>query len=431
MDSRSGGISLFLTTQLANGVNLHIRQTTQFKTINFSIKFRRPLTEKAASERSVLSNVLHHSNEKFNTTAAFRNYLDDLFGTVLYFDTSKRGYEHTLFLNVETVNDQYLKESTVLNDVLETLYYAIFKPNFDNGQFVPSIVEREKDMVLERINSIFDDKTRFAQTRLTQILRPNHAASISANGTAQEVEAITPASLTEAYHAMIAQDEIDIYVVGDVDVEAITEKLREYLPFKDREPLADQTVRNSMPTTIEPYTNEQHEMKQGKLHIGFKAPIFFGDEDFPKMQIFNGIFGGYAHSKLFMNVRERESLAYYASSSYASHYGLMYVVSGIEPANEQKAIEVIDEQLQAMQNGEISDLELAQTKAMLTNQMKEALDSARGQIEIFDQYKDLNESFTFDTWAARWANVTKEDVQQMAGLIEKEAIYFLCGKEEN
>ena len=171
-------------------------------------------------------------------------------------------------------------------------------------------------------------------------------------------------------------------------------------------------------------------MKQGKLHIGYNTKVRFGDEDFAKMQIFNGIFGGYAHSKLFMNVREKESLAYYASSSYAAQYGLLFVVSGIEPSNEQKAREVIQEQLTAMQNGEISDLELAQTKAMLINQLKEALDSSRGQIEIFDQYKELNEPFTLDTWTARWQAVTKEDVQQMAKQVEQEATYFLCGKED-
>ena len=135
-------------------------------------------------------------------------------------------------------------------------------------------------------------------------------------------------------------------------------------------------------------------MKQGKLHIGYSTPVRFGDKDFAKMQIFNGIFGGYAHSKLFMNVREKESLAYYASSSYSSHYGLLFVVSGIEPTNEEKARDVIAKQLTSMQNGEITDLELAQTKAMLINQMKEALDSPRGQIEIFDQYKGLDEFFT-------------------------------------
>lgn len=420
---------MFLTTQIAKGVSLHIRQTTQFKTVNFSIKFRRPLTARDAAERTVLSNVLQHSNEQFKTSAAYRIYLDDLFGTVLYFDTTKRGAEHTLLLNVETVNDQYLVNSNVLQEVLQLLHTAIFKPNLENGHFVPSIVEREKKMVLERIHSIFDDKTRYAQMRLTQILRPNQPASISANGTIEEVEAVTPDSLVATYESMIANDLIDIYVVGDIDIEEMTEKLKQALPFSDRDPQQDNGEKQEG-YDVEPYTKEQHEMKQGKLHIGYSTPVYFGHEDFPKMQIFNGIFGGYAHSKIFMNVRERESLAYYASSSYASHYGLVFVVSGIEPSNEQKAIEVVNEQLTAIQNGEITDLELAQTKAMLTNQLKEALDSARGQIEIFDQYKELNEAFIIDTWADRWQAVTKEDVQNMAQQIKQEAIYFLCGKED-
>lgn len=420
---------MFLTTQLAKGVSLHIRQTTQFKTVNFSIKWRRPLTVKDAAERTVLSNVLQHSNEKFKTSAAFRSYLDDLFGTVLYFDTTKRGNEHTLLLNVETVNDQYLANSNVLQEVLELIHTVIFKPNLENDVFIPSIVEREKEMVLERIHSIFDDKARYAQYRLMQILRPNHPASISANGTIDTVKAVTPESLKAAYDSMLQNDTVDIYVVGDINIEEVTEKLRQVLPFTDRE-LHEKKQQVEVDTKPEEYTKEQKEMKQGKLNIGFSTPVYFGHPDFPKMQIFNGIFGGYAHSKLFMNVRERESLAYYASSSYASQYGLVFVTSGIEPSNEKKAIDVINEQLKAMQNGEISDLELTQTKAMLTNQLKEALDSARGQIEIYDQYKDLNEAFTIDNWAGRWQQVTKEDVEQMAKQVKQEAIYFLCGKED-
>ena len=420
---------MFLTTQIAKGVSLHIRQTAQFKTVNFSIKWRAPLTKSTASERTVLSNVLQHSNEKYQTSASYRSYLDDLFGTVLYFDTAKRGNEHTVLLNIETVNDQYLSHGNVLDEVISLMHEAIFKPNFENNQFKESIVAREKEMVIQRIQSVFDDKSRFAQKRLLEIMRPNDAASISANGTIEDVKAITPASLTKTYENMITNDLIDIYVVGDVNIEKIKEQLKQALPFTDR-PNLDWPAHTNSSKEVEPYIKETQEMKQGKLHIGYKTNVRFGDEDFPKMQIFNGIFGGYAHSKLFMNVREKESLAYYASSSYASHYGLLFVVSGIEPTNEQKAREVIQEQLTAMQNGEITDLELAQTKAMLINQMKEALDSPRGQIEIFDQYKQLNELFTLDNWTTRWQAVTKEDVQQMAKQVELEATYFLCGKGE-
>ena len=421
---------MFLTTKLAKGVSLHIRQTTQFKTISFSVKWRAPLTVEAAAHRTVLSNVLQHSNERFPTSASYRSYLDDLFGTILYFDTTKRGDLHTLLMNVDTVNDHYLADSDVLNEVLNVMHTAIFKPNFKDGKFVETIVAREKEIIKQRIEAIFDDKSRYAYQRLLQILRPNEPASISAYGTTEAVDAITPESLLESYQSMLNNDEIDIYVVGDVNIEEITAKMKEVFPFKDREPVTPNTKSQTTPHTPKEYTKEQQEMKQGKLHLGYNTPVRFGDADFPKMQIFNGIFGGYAHSKLFMNVRERESLAYYAGSSYSSHYGLIFVSSGIEPSNEQKAIDVIAEQLEAMREGDITDLELAQTKAMLINQLKEALDSARGQIEIYDQYDKLNEQFTIETWTDRWQAVTKEDVRKMAELVQLEAIYFLCGKEE-
>lgn len=420
---------MFKTIPFAKGVNLHIRQTTQFKTVNFSIKWRNALTATNASERTVLTNVLQHSNAKYQTTAAFRSFLDDLYGTVLYFDTSKRGNEHTVLMNVEAVNDHYLANTSVLNEVLNLLHTAIFEPNLENGVFKESIVEREKKTVIQRIESIFDDKSRFAQQRIQQILRPNEPASISANGTIEDIQKITPTSLFDAYQSMLANDKIDIYVAGDINEEEIVAKLKEALPFNDRTPeeipavLPQQHPQND-------YVREQQEMKQGKLHIGFSTPVRFGDADFAKMQIFNGVFGGYPHAKLFMNVREKESLAYYASSSYASHYGLVFVVSGIEPKNEEKALSLIKEQLAVMQAGDITDLEIEQTKAMLTNQLKEALDSARGQIEIFDQYKDLPEEFSVEAWANKWKAVTKQDIVEMAKQVQLEAVYFLCGKEQ-
>src|SRR5690606_5646891 len=199
---------LFLTTEIAKGVSLHIRQTAQFKTVNFSIKWRAPLNEETAAQRTVLSNVLQHSNEKFPTSASYRSYLDDLFGTVLYFDTAKRGQEHTVLLNVETVNDQYLSHGNVLNEVIDLIQEAIFKPNYENGVFKESIVNREKEMVVQRIQSIFDDKSRYAQKRLTEIIRPNSAASFSANGNIEAVKAITPQSLTKTYEDMLANDVI-------------------------------------------------------------------------------------------------------------------------------------------------------------------------------------------------------------------------------
>ena len=123
---------MFQTMNIAKGVNVHVNETTQFKTVNFSLKFKDKLTKEKASARSILANVLQHSNEVYPSHTALRMVLDDLYGTSLYIDSSKRGNEHIVTLNVETVNDQYLSEEGVLEKVLNLMYIVLFKPNLHN-----------------------------------------------------------------------------------------------------------------------------------------------------------------------------------------------------------------------------------------------------------------------------------------------------------
>jgi len=223
---------MFNRTEIAEGVTIFTRKSEQFKTVNFSIKLKRPLNTEEAANRTVLTNVLQHSNAKFQSAAAMRMKLDDLYGMVLYLDTTKQGNEQIVLLNVETVNDHYLKTGDVLNEVLSLMHTVLFEPNLDEqGLFQQTIVEREREMVVERIQSVFDDKSRYAQKRLQEILRPNHPVSTSVNGTVETVQAVTPASLKEAYEAMLNEDEIDIFVIGDIDEQQMIQSLKEVFPL--------------------------------------------------------------------------------------------------------------------------------------------------------------------------------------------------------
>ncbi|PZX07806.1 putative Zn-dependent peptidase [Psychrobacillus insolitus] len=420
---------MFQQFTLAHGVKLFVRPTEQFKTINISFKWKEELTEQSAAIRSVLANILQYSNEEYPTNSAFRKKLDDLYGSVLYVDSSKKGNKHILSLNAETVNDAFLSNEKVVDEIFSILQTVIFKPLLQEGQFVESIVKREKEQVIERIQSMYDDKTRYAQQRLLENIRPNHPASISANGTVPTVQAITNDQLVKMYKQLLHEDELSIYVVGDVDVNEMKQKFEKHFQFTDRQIIPTSEVSVPLAANDKEFLHEIQDMKQGKLHIAYRTPVTFFSEEFPVMQMTNGILGGFAHSKLFMNVREKESMAYYASSSFASLYGLIFVLAGIDANLKDKAVKLIDEQLKAMQDGEITDLEINQTKSMLTNQLKEAMDSARAQIEIYDQYKELNEDFTVEDWIGKWSDISKEQIGQMASKIEKEFVYFLSGKE--
>ncbi|MEZ0482706.1 EF-P 5-aminopentanol modification-associated protein YfmF [Planococcus sp. SSTMD024] len=420
---------MFETKKIAKGVHVHVHETTQFKTINFSIRFKDRLTVKNASERAILANVLQHSNEMYPSHTALRMVLDDLYGTSLYIDSTKRGDDHIVNLNVETVNDQYLSDEGVLEKVMNLMYIVLFKPNFENGLFKESIFKREQESIVQRIESVFDDKTRYAQQRMMELGLPGHPASITSNGSIEQVKQVTNESLVAAYHHMLENNEVEIYVVGDVSPEVISSHIRDYFHFADRKELPEKTASQLQPPE-QSRVLEYEDMKQGKLHMMFFTPVTFRDEEFPVMQLLNGIFGGYAHSKLFANIREKESMAYYVSSSYASQFGLMFVLAGIDRKLEEKAVSLILHQLDEIKEGHITDTELEQTKALLTNQLKEALDSSRGQIDIYDQYMELSEDFEPAYLIERWDKVTKEQIAQAAQDLSLQMTYFLSGKED-
>ena len=147
------------------------------------------------------------------------------------------------------------------------------------------------------------------------------------------------------------------------------------------------------------------------------------------MQVLNGIYGGFSHSKLFINVREKNSLAYYAASRLESHKGLMIVMSGIDSKNYQQAVDIIKEQMEAMKKGDFSDEELAQTKAVIKNQLLETMDTARGTNEILYHNVVAGKNITVDEWLQRVDETTKEDIVKAAAKIQLDTIYFLTGAE--
>ncbi|WP_347177872.1 hypothetical protein [Sporosarcina thermotolerans] len=207
---------MFKKIVLQKGVNLYIRKTEQFKTITMSIKWISELDAKQAAHRAVLSNVLQDSNAEYPQQSELRKALDELYGTVFYLDAGKRDNTHIISLNMECVNDEYLSTDGVFDDALKMIQTVIFKPNFKDGSFDESIVRREKRTVIERIRSIYDDKARYAHKRMFDLMRPNTPASISANGTEEDVESITSATLLDTYENMLKNDAVDIYIVGDV-----------------------------------------------------------------------------------------------------------------------------------------------------------------------------------------------------------------------
>lgn len=412
------------------GYKVHIVKTDKYKTNMIVWKMKAPLNKEDATLRALLPYVLQSSSEEFPTTGKLRSYLDELYGASLYVDLAKKGEYHIINISLEVANEKFLSDPTpLLKKAIEFLAGLLMKPNAKERAFHKETVDNEKRTLKQRIQSVYDDKMRYSNFRLVQEMCKAEPYSLHVHGEMGAVDSITAESLYEYYQNALKQDELDLYIVGDVTEEEVYGVVADRFNFSVRTPqLIDSSNHNSKNNIHE--VIEEQDVKQGKLNIGYRTNIKYGDEDYYALQVFNGIFGGFSHSKLFINVRERASLAYYVASRLESHKALMMVMSGIDNKNYNQAVRIIHEQMDAMKKGDFSEEEIVQTKAVIKNQLLETVDTSRGMVEILYHNVVSKKDISLDEWMEKMDLVTKEDIIAVAKKINLDTVYFLTGKGE-
>lgn len=412
------------------GYKLTSIKTDKFKTNLIAVSFQSEINRETVTSRALLPYVLRNATEKFPSKKEINAYLETLYGASLSTTVEKKGKTHNIKFYMALANEKFLaNREPLLEEGVELLKEVIFKPCFVDGVFKESVVDVEKRLLKEYIESIYDDKVSYALQKLVEVMCKGESFSISSIGYAEDLEKITPATLMQTYQKMLTEDQVSFTVVGDIDHETVYEIFKKHIRFNQptkNAQIIDHETKEIQEVQI---VKEEQEITQGKLNIGYRTNTRIGDKDYLPLLVFNGIFGGYAHSKLFMNVREKESLCYYCASRLDNYKGLMYVYSGIEIQNYEKALEIIDAQLKDMQEGRFTEKEIDLAKKSLINSKLESLDLASGMMAHEALNALLPEPLTVEEWISQINAVTAEDIKRVALKIEEDAIFFLTGKE--
>ena len=163
--------------------------------------------------------------------------------------------------------------------------------------------------------------------------------------------------------------------------------------------------------------------------MGFTTGITTQDPRFPALMVWNALFGGDLTSKLFLNVREKRSLCYYASSNLEKMKGLLLVSSGIEFGQYQQARDEILAQLEAVRRGEMEDLELEGARRTLIGGHRSTLDDQSRLEEFWLGQTAAGLDTGIEELVESLKAVTREQVAAAAQKLELDTVYFLNGKE--
>ena len=419
--------------ELFPGVWLRTVHTNKFKSAYLSITLMAPLAPETAAANALVPSVLRRGTAVHPDMESLSAALDQLYGGAIEPAVRKKGETQCVGFVASFLDDAYaLEGEKILEPAANLLGEVMLKPYTRDGAFDPDYTAGEKANLLDRIRGQINDKRTYATHRLTQLMCGEEAFGVDKLGDEAHVEAITPASLWQRYQELLGEAAVEVYYCGSAEparVEAAMRAALAGLPVNEERLDPDCEVRISAgpePRVIE----EAMDVTQGKLAMGFRTGgQTCWEEDYPALVLCNAIFGGTTLSKLFLNVREKLSLCYYASSMLEKMKGLVLVSLGIEFDRYRQARDEIMTQLDNIRTGKIEDWELEGARRTVVSSHLAALDDQARQEEFWLGQAAAGLDDTPEELAAQFENVTREQVMAAAQKLELDTIYFLKGKE--
>lgn len=355
--------------KLQEGVHLHFIPTNQFTTNSIKIRFAAPMQEETVAGWVLVANILEMANADYPKNIDFRRKLAHLYGASFSTSVSRRGEAHLIDLNVSFVRPEHLPEGAALTqEILELLEVVLFRPLTEKDGFNQQIFEMEKRNLIAYLESEVEDNFYHADLELNALFYQKSDLRIPRVATKKLVEKETAQTAFQAYKNMLQLDKIDIFVAGQFD-QAYMENFFRSLPLSFRNPKLALDYQQEF-SKITREKAERKEANQSILELAYHLQVLYTDVNYPALVVFNNLFGSSAHSKLFVQLREREGLAYTVGSSLHVFSGMMRVYAGIDRKERLRVMKLIRQQLSDMKLGKFSDEDLLLSKKVLTTDAK-------------------------------------------------------------
>ena len=410
------------------------RSTDKFKSSYLGLTMLTPLERETAAANALIPAVLRRGTAAHPDLEALSAALDELYGGAIEPVVRRKGETQCVGFVASFLDDAYaLEGEPILEPAAALLGELLLSPRTEGEGFLPDYVRQEQNNLIDRIRAQVNDKRRYASARLCQLMCREEAFGVDKLGDEAHAAAITPEGLWARYQQLLRTAEIEVYYCGSAQPERAARALTAALSGLPREEeRLEPECEVRLHAGPEPQLVEERlEVSQGKLALGFRTGgITCWEEEYPALVLCNAIFGGTPLSKLFLNVREKLSLCYYASSVLEKMKGLVLVSSGIEFDKYQQAKDEILAQLEAIRRGEIEDWELEGARRTLISGHLSTLDD-QGRLEEFwlgQAAAGLDAGV--EELAGRLAAVTREQVAAAAQRLELDTVYFLKGQED-
>ena len=416
--------------ELKQGITLHQIQTQNYKTNLYAIFLATPLKRENVTLDALLAAVLRRGTQNLPSQEEISKKLEMMYGASFDCGIEKTGDNHIMKFYLETLNEEFLPSpENLTKQSIAILLDIVLNPFLENNAFKKEYVKGEKQNLKQIIEGKIDNKSKYAYDRCTEEMFKNKPYGLYKFGYIEDLEAITPQSLYVYYQELLKKCKIDIFVSGKTENNAIKEMITQNEMIQRLQARKSEYVVNNETTEEKQEDSpkeitESMQITQGKLVIGLDVKQTNQNSRFIA-SVYNAILGGGANSKLFQNVREKQSLAYTANSGYVRTKNSIFIRCGIEIDNYQKALDTIKQQLEDMKKGNFTEEDLQNSKELILSSIEGITEEQDTEITYYYGQELANTFVTIEEYIQKIKEVTKEQVIKLANNIFINTIYFL------
>lgn len=416
---------------LGNGVHSLLIPDTRFKTSQLTVALLMPLSKDTVEEYALLPRLLIRGCAAYPDFTALHRRLNQLYGAAITGEVARIGETQALLLTAECTSDRYAIGGERLTVACaELLCEMLFRPVLENDVFRSEDVETERRCLAEEVRAEINEKRWYARRQAERLLCPDEAYGIGRYGSAETIESLTPEAVTAAWRRVLRQASVQLILQSDRALPEVEQTLcREFSAVSGREPLVCQTQTAVRLPEFRRQV-ERMEVGQSKLVLGLRAGCVEPEAGVNAVRLMNALLGGTATSLLFKNVREKLSLCYYCSSVYDRIKGVLFVQSGVDEKNAERAETEILAQLEAVRCGRFTDEELEAARRSIVQSFEAVNDSQSARSAWYVSQAVLENLSTPETTREAIEAVTREEVIAAAERVRYECAYLLAQKGE-
>lgn len=404
--------------------NLHFINTDKFKTNTISVNFREKVKKEEITIRKVLFQTLYYTTRKYNTNRLFQLKLEDLYSMSIGHSNLKFGNLINSYIDIKFLNEKYTDDKFIF-ECIDFLFEILFNPNVESEKFDSKSLNFIKEKIGLSIDSKKENPEIYALNKSLETLE-NDPISYSLWGYKEDLEKINEKSLYEYYKKILKTNKIDIFIIGTFDKEKIKNYFSEkFIVNTIKMDKTNPYVIYDKCDKVKEITNNMPNLKQSKLSIVCKILDLTEFERRYVLPIYASILGGSSNSRLFLDVREKKSLAYSIQTLTKGPNSILIISAGISANKYNEVIKIINNDIKGMKKG-ITDDEINSVRNELISSIETLLDSPSGIINYYFGIEVFN-SETIDKKIENYNKVTKKDIQNFANKVKMSVIYLLEG----